>query len=660
MTATGQRGWQMLAAALSVASILSVVLGHGEGPPTPPEAPVAWEADHIYPVRWSWVHWWEANRDPYLEIIRQGRGQKPDQAAIAKYRKQAVEALAEALKSDLWQLRASAALSLGQMGEQAAMEGLIELVKTDKNPGVAIVSLLAIGLLDSPKGESFLTSYNFPNGPQREGGICALGLMTQVSPAGAAGLQKTADGGNGPSAAVSAWALGRHGDPANAKFLKGALGRTVSPWVASEAILSLGSQGDADSARVLSEILLETPAGKSFAAWKELDARFTKLELLQAAIRQRRLEYPAAYDDYVKAYKAWTAKNSPNAPPPEASQEGKDAPAQITYGLELIYEVRLQASAAIALGNIDTPISRQALLRCLDAHDNGYSQLYKGFAIMSLGRLGEPAAVPVLADMLAVMNKTGARKSSEKLKSPLRGYAALALGLYARPYKTPQGPADRPGFDKVSMLLAERMADAGEEMEVRSAAEVALGLTGRTENLKLLQAATGAIGIKDDPLIGYVILARGMLGDRNVLEGAKKYLAVANDNQTTAGVLGRRAAVLGLALMGTQETIPILIEAWGLSYHSNREVTLALSLCGAYNVTEELVKLMTTAENPWERAFAARCLGELFNKSRPQRLACLINGSNYTFKNNRLAPYRALANEFLFLHLLPAFGETWR
>ena len=29
--------------------------------------------DRVYPPRWSWVHWWEANRDPFLEIIQQGR-----------------------------------------------------------------------------------------------------------------------------------------------------------------------------------------------------------------------------------------------------------------------------------------------------------------------------------------------------------------------------------------------------------------------------------------------------------------------------------------------------------------------------------------------------------------------------------------------------------
>jgi hypothetical protein len=102
------------------------------------------------------------------------------------------------------------------------------------------------------------------------------------------------------------------------------------------------------------------------------------------------------------------------------------------------------------------------------------------------------------------------------------------------------------------------------------------------------------------------------------------------------------------------------MDAWNLSYHSNREVCGALAIAGAYNVTDALVKMMKEAANPWERAFAARCLGEIFNRERPQRLAWLLNDNNFTLKNNRLMRYQAMANEFLYLHLLPAFGSEWK
>ena len=102
------------------------VFGHGEvppPPPTPPKVPPQARVVHVKPPRWSWVHWWEANRDRYLEIIRQGRdGQKPAQDVIEDFRRQAVEALTAATKSEHWQLRASAALALGRMSEGGVLE----------------------------------------------------------------------------------------------------------------------------------------------------------------------------------------------------------------------------------------------------------------------------------------------------------------------------------------------------------------------------------------------------------------------------------------------------------------------------------------------------------------------------------------------------------
>ncbi len=204
------------------------------------------------------------------------------------------------------------------------------------------------------------------------------------------------------------------------------------------------------------------------------------------------------------------------------------------------------------------------------------------------------------------------------------------------------------------------MADSEEFIEVRTAAALALGLSGRTENLKFLQQASRTIGRSEEILIGYTLLARGMLGDKNIIPVAKKFLKAANDRRTVSGILSRRAAVLGLGVLGDQEAIPILNKAWHLNHYVNREVALAYSLCEAYNATEPLLKLLNESENPRERAFAARCLGELFTAARPQRLSRLIANSNYTMKNKRMIRYQALGNEFLFVYLIPAFGEEWR
>jgi hypothetical protein len=76
-------------------------------------------------------------------------------------------------------------------------------------------------------------------------------------------------------------------------------------------------------------------------------------------------------------------------------------------------------------------------------------------------------------------------------------------------------------------------------------------------------------------------------------------------------------------------------------------------------VTDPLVRLLDTSPNTLEQAFAAQCLGELFLEERPYRLRWLVNGNNYAMKNERMRPYHATANEFLYEYLIPCFGDEW-
>lgn len=654
-----------------VAALLLVscelLLGHGEGPPPPPEppppsAPPASQPLHrVYPARWSWLHWWEANRDSYLQSMSQGLGQKTSPEVIAEYRRRATDGLLEAIGNKDWQVRAAACLSLGQMGHKDAFDKLAQLARSDVDERVRTNALIAIGLLDGPEQEKFLIGLNYPDQKLADAGLCAQGLMSKLSDQAVTGMRQKVEGPDPGAATLAAWALRLRADAADRKSVETALTKSTSPWLASEAILALGADGGTEAVSKLSEILLATPrAQQSVAASKALNDRREQLLRIANAARASRQLYDAEYAKYAQDHAAWQ-KNNPNGPAAKPPSDSKIPALTLEVGNEEIYEARLRASAAIALGFIDCPESRQALVKCLEGDDDGYNELYKGQAIMSLGRLADQAGTGPMGELLNPMGRGGAKKSQEKLKSPLRGFAALALGMYCRPIHTPQGDTDPPNFDRIAMALAERMSDVDEQNEVRTACAMGLGLSGRTENLKYLQPASKSVEAGNDILTGYTILARGMLGDRSgILEPAGKFLNKANDRTDTSGLLARRAAVLGLALCGSEEALPILMNAWNLSYHVNREVILALSLRRAYSVTDTLLKLVRESDNPWERAYAARCLGELFVSPRPQRLSTLIGGENYMLKDTRMMPFRTLANEFLYLHLLPAFGDTWR
>jgi HEAT repeat protein len=648
---------------LALAILEGLCLAHGEGapPPPPPKPPVVptypWDLvrEKVYPPRWSWIHWWEANRDPYLRSIQQGGArQNPDPKVLAATRVKAVKALAAGLTSPDPQVRAATVVALGRMGTKSLFDPLCKVAQNDVKPDVQTMSLMTIGLLDTPEAREVLLAQRYATDQLFEAGCVGLGFLRQADePKVLEALQKAVLGDKPGLATISAWGLRRRPNPANILFLKSVLASAKSPWLASEAILALGEQGDPAAIGVLSDLLLATKQAVAVAAWKALSEHDYEITRQFGDGTRATVKPTDQVKDNYQNLSDWRNLGNPNGP------SLSPAKSTIKIGREKVYLSSLRASAAIALGRIPHPAAQQVLLAAMAEKDDGYSALYKGFVIMSLGQMGDQAILPALMAHLGRTHPSGKVKTMVEIESTLRGYAALALGLYARPRQTPQGPQDQPNYDKVCAALAERLADREEELEVRAACAMGLGLSARTENLRYLQKPTETLRESEDLLAGYILLARAMLGDRGILPLAKRYLSVADEKKDSSGILGRRAAVLGLALLDSQEAIPTLLDAWHLSYHVNREVAIAFGLLRAYNVTEPLVKLLETSTNPLEQAFAARCLGELFAEERPHRLRWLLNDCNYTMKNERLMPYQSVANEFLYEYLIPCFGDQW-
>jgi len=755
--------------------------------PESPQPPPELELVLLRPARWSWLHWWEANRDEYLHTIRQtGVHQRPSPEAMAKMRGQAAEALAAAAenkKSNPARVRAAAALALGRMGEVGAFGVLRDLVENDPSVGVRSHALTAVGLLNFDVGEGYLRARQkqllkdqraavkaaaggAPPGldailTRQEAALCGMGLRNANLPDTIVGLQavlKAADPGPGT---MAAWALKRRTDPANSRFLRQVLRHTPSPWLASESILSLGQQGQVRDIPVLSAILLARIRQGDLLCWDMLHQEYQSIlgayQRCRALVQQYSVAYQTykkrhaefldevkqyekylgekdAYDEvcdkwlkdtlhnltddqawdqmsrttrqwvenWARRYAVWIKRGirwphltqvlefrentrksllaeygriadamrktlTPNAVAPTPGplkMKRKAGTCAFEVGRQAVYLSRLRASAAIALGGYTQrdaqAKARKALLQALREPDDDYSDLYKGFVIMSLAAVGNEHCADVLAEIMSFGEGAGVPKSARRRHSPLRGYAALALGLYARPMATPQGSYNRPSFEEACKRLAARLKDPREALEVRAACAVGLGLSSRTSNLKTLARMDAMLERAPVLLRGYVLLARGMLGDRSIPATAKRLLREPGDEADISQVLGRRAAVLALGLSGTQEAIPVLHGAWHQSYFVNREVGLATALCGAYNSTDPLVKLLRKKDEPVGREFAARCLGELFEAKRPQRLSWLTSRSNYTMKNMRMIRFQTLSNEFLFNCLIPLFGDQWR
>lgn len=645
------------ASPLMLAAAAAIGLAHSEPPPGPPRpADVSqMRVEYVYPPRWSWIHWWEANRDPYLQILRQGQPQRPEPQVLADYRRRAADALLNATQSPHWQARAAAALSLGQIGETTALPHLGQLATGDANARVRLFAYAAIGLLNTPDGEAFVLTSRPGGDAEETAATVALGLHTASDPRVIAALQRALRNRDAGTAIAAAWALRHKDDPQTRRILQDVLTESDSGWLVGESLLGLGAAGGRSSGEGLSQILLATDEARQTPLLRTLERREQQRQTLRDARLVSGADFDRLFAQYQQAFEEWQRNNPNRTDQPVTREQFPTIP--ITLGRERIAAAYVRASAAIALGESGDSRAVQPLLRVLAADADGWDEPYKGMAILALGRIGDPRAVEPLGRILVVTTDRRRAPSAEEVNSPLRGCAALALGLYARTVPTPQGDAVRPDAEAVCRLLAERLADPNETSEVRSAAALGLGLTGRTENLRFLQPASQAVAARDQVVAGYALLGRAMLGDRRILEPAEAFLRTAADPDDPAGMLARRAAVLALGLTGSSEAIPILQDAWHQSYHVNREVAVAMALVEAYNLTDPLVRVLQTSDNPHELAFAARCLGELFAAERPSRLAWLTNGSNYMLKNERLLPFQAMANEFLFDYLIPMLGD---
>lgn len=651
------------------AAVVSEALAHCKPPPIRVE--IITPMEFAEPPDWSWMYWWEANRDVYLNQLRQDhRFQEADEEFVAGLRSDAVELLLEALDHEQPTVRAEAALALGRMQEETALERLQELAKSDRSESVRRHALLALGTLDADGTSEFLQELDYPTEGLQEAALLSLGLLSELDDNLRESLRRHVRQTRPSLAYASSWVLQQHAGSEEADFYIRQVERSESPWLVSDAILALGTVNVPEGNRMLAAIAAGDEKIDALPAWRMLDqvAR-AKAHLLGPRERfaprrdveeedvpavQRRLAREALAEARREYLNIHDRLRDHHPSPVEQRGLGPMNSKELVLGIEQTHEARLRVSAAIALGETGHRNAALPLLEMLSQRETPFTSLPQRFALISLGRLGDPRSLERILLELDIRDDRGLRKPIGDTASK-RGFAAIAAGLYARPVVDEEGDtSDREGTAAALEMLASRLHDPREDLEVRTACAVALGLTRRTEVLPALQRLE-LDPRQDDLLIGYVLLARGMLSDRNILQPAERFLSFENNRTGQAGVLARRAAAMGLGMLGSTEGIPTLDKAWDLGYDVSREVIRALALCDAQNVAEMAMGHYSDPENYIEQAYMCRALGELFEVRRPSTLAQFSVGSNVTVDNIRMLPYRTQANEFLYTYLIPSF-----
>jgi HEAT repeat protein len=670
----------LIACSLLVAAVAHVALAHNGEPPPLRKGPPAKSTNDLRnvrpPPRWTWLHWWEANRDRYLVAPDQETTLQPAEAEqLAVLR---TEAAGELLKSMEAAARVSltveSALALGKMRHEPALPALLALARKGDRPEIRRAAIAGIGLLGSEAAEKALIELKPTRPDDAVATLVALGLHPKLSPDTLRQLRAriTADLANDDAkkvgtSSVIAWALRGHGREDNLAYFRGLLKTSISPWVASESVLGLGGTKDHAAQRMLEDLLFGTITGEVFA-YDNLDAlvRNQNIQNVDPG-KPGRLGPDGIIRGSRPVSPSRPGRGVGNAPERDEATgrrlEDMEEEGVRVSRPEYVAMGWLQSSAAVALGEIDAPRAGESLLRFLDEDEDRYPHLETPmeFAIMSLASYPTEATRDRLINLVGKDDQAGKTKLDGKKDSPLRGFAALSLGLYARPEKTEQGAADRPRHDWAITTLAERLDDDREEEEVRTACAVALGLTQRSAVLPMLQKTGNRLEQRgrrgDQAVLGFILLGRALAGDKALIEPASKFVVGRPDDVTPSGILSRRAAVLALGVTRSSNAIPVLTKAWHLNHYVNREVILALRLVGGSNAATPVMERLREAKDLEERAYMAQALGELLAVERPTALVRLTAGSNYTVRNEHLLPFQSIANGFLFDYLIASAGE---
>lgn len=677
----------MRSSAGSIILVLTTLLAdaasahNGEPAPFPPIArpppSKAVDVRNIKAPRWSWLHWWEANRERYLT--------SPSQEGLQAPATQPLDALRDASAKDLMataianaheSLAIESAMALGKMHCEPALPVLMALASNSNKPQVRRAAIVAIGLLGSPAAEKELLKVHSDLTQERFAAITATGLLTAASDdalrnarsAIANDTQRQSVEKAGPSS-VLLWTLRQYHRADNLTYFRAELRNSASPWVAAEALLGLGGTRDHAAQRLLEDALFGS-AGADVRAYENLENLIKSKGTQMTPTPGGAGRVPGGTIIPKSGSGGITIKPGKvpigNAPPERDRDTDVDerTGGDIRVPPEAIAMAWIRSSAAIALGQLDAPRAGEALLRFLDSDVTRSPELITpvSFAIMSLTAYPTDASRDRLLAILGASEEASRGRNATPKDSPLRGFAALALGLYAKSYNTDQGPADRPGFDKAIMALAERLEDDREEEEVRTACAVALGLTQRTAVLPVFLRLSAKLEQRnrrvDVPVFGFVMLGRAMAGDTHLVEAAGKFLE-REDDTTPSGILARRAAVLALGLTRSSTAISVLTKAWHLNHYVNQEVILALRLVGDANAANPVMERLRQSKDDEERAYMAQALGELLAVDRPTTLTRLTTGCNYTVRNDDFRPLQALGNGFLYDYLIASFGDQW-
>ena len=614
--------------------------------------------DGVHDYEFSWVYWWESHGQAYLREVIGGRELPYRSPVTRRSRDDAVQALLPLLEDAEPGVREQAVVALSRIGYGPLEDRLIGAegekraedsrdsawLIDDPAQRVRVAAWVALGLLETPRTADYLAQPAALAEPEQTARVAAIGLLRELS--------------NGHIAALSAlltdpqtsnevkrwvvWAVGRHDgqlppDRRDAIY-RWATDRIASPFVLAQVLSQPAYARRNGGAVGLIPVIRYDPAVHQWPGYRAVRAMPEGTSHGSTAIR-------VAMETRLAA-----SVTLATLQPPEREADRVE--------LRDVLARRAMAGNRAGVLDFNRGVDTIAFALLCDATPDDQALLYdllRGFTLIPPPESPQdsppdspsepiPASPPASSPELKAANRAEAGRVRRQSASPVRSYAALAVGLLIR--RETEGTAlhaawSRPHLrgierDRLKRRFGERLrraiANPREPIEYRAACALALGLTGDPRYIDTLSQELERLRAGDEAVLGYGLLALAMLDESRVAGPARRYIMRRGEIRGPDDLIGRRAALQALAIVGEVggvDTRDTLEGVWARDPWLSIEAGRVTQWTGLYDAVPAMLISTRSASARW-RVAAALALGAALDREFPPRIEALASGAHYS------------------------------
>jgi HEAT repeat protein len=619
----------------------------------------------------QWLQWWEANRERYWPEPADTEAARDAAKKLINPRKlpdNVAAALEKAARSRQAPVRAQAALALGLVQHPRAAT-LLQTLINDSDDTTAINAWAALGLLESGDASRFL-SRSATRPRDMIGRALCIGLQPEPDAAVWDSLVLQVKQSTVPEARrLALWAMRIHRAPPTQALAMQIVHTTTDRDLFAEAVLALGDMNQPEGQRIITDIIRMAESARALPAIAN-DPDFRLV---------------------------WTA-DAPNATPRRPGSRDNRARTRVTglahdyRTIAILAAIESGAPSAETADAIRSAVGGRAVGLAVAPDERPIPVNQPSMPpeeparMIGMGLVGRADDGIILNDSFRIdFNKylagspvAGLSAQSSRvmdlqrfMQFPSRPMAALGLGLALR--RNGDGLLGAGGVSAetgaalpdASGNLANQLQLATEALDVRCACALALGLAQTPANKDRLKGILRNNQPGEEVVLGYTLLALGLLGDAETVDLAADALGPGStqftadmllDNERRRGLslmpmdelLTRRAIVDGLAALGDPRALPVLLDQWGRDDALTLDTARAIARClrpavmnaspkelGALldNYTGALIELVGSDSNHLA-ALSMASLGMLYASPEMfQRLGSITAGNDYTCRS---------------------------